>query len=55
MDPVGGAEQGMKVLQEMNSLVDDHGEFVNSKSYSGIGPILGASTKSMGPTLDVVS
>jgi hypothetical protein len=30
VDPVGGAEQGMKVLQEMNSLVDDHNEFVIS-------------------------
>lgn len=28
--PVGGTEHGMKVLQEMNSLVDDHGEFVKS-------------------------
>ena len=27
VDPVGGAEQGMKVLQEMNSLADDHEEF----------------------------
>jgi hypothetical protein len=35
--PVGG-EQRMKVLSEMNSLVDDHREFV----------------KSMGPTLVVV-
>jgi hypothetical protein len=34
----GGKEQAMKVLFEMNSLVDDHAEFV----------------KCMGPTLDVV-
>jgi hypothetical protein len=28
--PVGGAEQGMKVLSEMNSLTDDHDAFVKS-------------------------
>jgi hypothetical protein len=28
--PVGGAEQGMKVLSEMNSLADDHDEFVKT-------------------------
>jgi hypothetical protein len=28
--PVGGTEQGMKILSEMNSLVDYHGRYVNS-------------------------
>lgn len=28
--PIGGTEQGMKVLSEINSLVDDHDEFVKS-------------------------
>jgi hypothetical protein len=28
--PIGGAEQGMKVLSEMNSLSDDHEAFVKS-------------------------
>jgi hypothetical protein len=28
--PVGGTEQAMKILQEMNSLVDDHEEVVKS-------------------------
>jgi len=32
--PIGGAEQGMKVLQEMNSLADDHEEFVKSLAPS---------------------
>jgi hypothetical protein len=27
---VGEAEQGMRILSEMNSLVDDHDEFVKS-------------------------
>jgi hypothetical protein len=26
--PIGGREQGMKALRKMNSLVDDHDEFV---------------------------
>jgi hypothetical protein len=33
LDPiglVGGQEQGMRVLSEMNSLTDDHEEFVKS-------------------------
>lgn len=28
--PIGGEVQGMKLLSEMNSLVDDHDEFVKS-------------------------
>ena len=32
--PVGGTEQVMKVLSEMNSLVDDHDEFVKSLTPS---------------------
>ena len=28
--PTGGAEQGRELLSEMNSLVDDHEEFVKS-------------------------
>jgi hypothetical protein len=28
--PVGGADQGMRVLSEMNSLADYHDEFVKS-------------------------
>ena len=28
--PLGGAEQGMTILSEMNSLTDDHHEFVKS-------------------------
>ena len=32
--PVRGTEQGMKVLSEMNSLVDDHDEFVKSLTPS---------------------
>jgi hypothetical protein len=36
MDDVGpvGGEQGMKVLQGMNSLVDDHDAFVKSLAPS---------------------
>ena len=30
VDPVGGAEQGMRVLSEMNSLTDDHEHFLRS-------------------------
>lgn len=26
--PIGGAEQGMKVLSEMNSLADEHDQFM---------------------------
>ena len=37
--PVGRQEQGMKILSEMNSLTDDHDQFV----------------KSLGPTVDVLS
>jgi hypothetical protein len=28
--PIGGAEQGMKLLSEMNSLTDDHDQYVKS-------------------------
>jgi len=32
--PMGGGEQGIKVLQGMNSLVDDHEAFVKSLAPS---------------------
>ena len=28
--PIGGEEQGMKILSEMNAMVDDHDAFVQS-------------------------
>ncbi len=32
--PIGGEEQGMKILPEMNAMVDDHDAFVKSLAPS---------------------